>query len=534
MAKYIGITIGPILKTLIKAKKSKEIWGASYIFSFIMKKIIKEFNGQGRIFIVPHFDEKLLSSNQEYGIFPDRVIFKSEDNDFERIEKIKQEILIDIANNANSIKKEDLEKYFQIYYCEIDFDSSYINKEIEIIDNIYNILDNLELEIKFLLEESDERFNIMKLFAVQKSIKSIFGVENPYPCIAKIAAKDAGCADNEIRCDNEDSTDPYSNIQITRQCYKYITIVQCDGDDMGNTIKEILKNDEDLDSFSKKLWDFSQNAKEIIEDYGGKPIYIGGDDLLFFAPVIYKGKTVIGLCRKLSEEFNNFFKEIIEKSKKASYNKKDLSNKIKYPSLSFGLSINYYKFPMGEAMEDAKNLLENFAKKEKTKFYHNGLNFVKEKNAIAFKVMKHSGQSFRNVFSMDSEVLKSFEKLIIDFLNLDKDVRTGSELVLNSLTFKINDLKPVIWSFFMDIDRNKKINNLFDNELNEYIHKKNFNAFIECSKEFLKILLKYAAEECAAKENLCYSSFEKALDGFQNALRFIKFLEEKPKNEIFN
>ena len=532
MAKYIGITIGPILTTLIKAKKSREIWGASYIFSFIMKKIIKEFKRQGRIFIVPHFDEKLLSSNQEYGIFPDRVIFKSEDNDFERIEKIKQEIFIDIANNANSIKKEDLEKYFQIYYCEIDFDSSYINKEIEIIDNIYNILDNLELETKFLLEESDKRFNIMKLFAVQKSIKSIFGVENPYPCIAKIAAKDAECAGNEIRCNDDDIIDPYSKIKIIRQCYKYIAIVQCDGDDMGYTIKEILKNNEDLYFFSKKLWDFSQNAKKIIEEYGGRPIYIGGDDLLFFAPVIYKGKTVIGLCRKLSEEFNDFFNEIIKKSKNASY-KKDLSY-IKYPSLSFGLSINYYKFPMGEAMEDAKNLLENFAKKEKTKFDYNGLSVVKEKNSIAFKVMKHSGQSFRNVFSIDSEVLKSFEELIREFLNLDKDVRTGSELVLNSLTFKINDLKPVIWSFFMDIDRDEKINNLFYNELNEYIHKKNFNAFIEYSKKFLKILLKYAVEECAAKENLRYSSFEKALDGFQNALRFIKFLEEKPKNEIFN
>ncbi len=41
--KYIALTIGPIYKTLSSAKKTRELWGGSYIFSYIMKQIISEF-----------------------------------------------------------------------------------------------------------------------------------------------------------------------------------------------------------------------------------------------------------------------------------------------------------------------------------------------------------------------------------------------------------------------------------------------------------------------------------------------------------
>ena len=39
--KYIALTIGPIYKTLKNAKKPKELFARSYIFSYIMKNIIK-------------------------------------------------------------------------------------------------------------------------------------------------------------------------------------------------------------------------------------------------------------------------------------------------------------------------------------------------------------------------------------------------------------------------------------------------------------------------------------------------------------
>ncbi len=40
--KYIALTLGPIIKTLSLAKKTRELWGASYMFSYLMRGIVGE------------------------------------------------------------------------------------------------------------------------------------------------------------------------------------------------------------------------------------------------------------------------------------------------------------------------------------------------------------------------------------------------------------------------------------------------------------------------------------------------------------
>ena len=37
--KYTAISIGPIIKTLAMARKPRELWAASYLFSYLMKCI---------------------------------------------------------------------------------------------------------------------------------------------------------------------------------------------------------------------------------------------------------------------------------------------------------------------------------------------------------------------------------------------------------------------------------------------------------------------------------------------------------------
>ena len=54
MSKYIGLTIGPIAKTLHQARKTREIWGASYLFSYLMKKIIKKLKDKDVKFVLPY------------------------------------------------------------------------------------------------------------------------------------------------------------------------------------------------------------------------------------------------------------------------------------------------------------------------------------------------------------------------------------------------------------------------------------------------------------------------------------------------
>ncbi|MCS3029984.1 hypothetical protein NXX08_16445 [Bacteroides fragilis] len=41
--KYIAITLGPITRTIEMAESTKELWAASYFFSYLAKKIVEPF-----------------------------------------------------------------------------------------------------------------------------------------------------------------------------------------------------------------------------------------------------------------------------------------------------------------------------------------------------------------------------------------------------------------------------------------------------------------------------------------------------------
>ena len=69
---YTAITIGPIIDTLNAARKTRELWGASYLFSYIIKQIVIELKTQSVSILLPEFDD-----NKNYencigsGLFPD-------------------------------------------------------------------------------------------------------------------------------------------------------------------------------------------------------------------------------------------------------------------------------------------------------------------------------------------------------------------------------------------------------------------------------------------------------------------------------
>ena len=125
-----------------------------------------------------------------------------------------------------------------------------------------------------------------------------------------------------------------------------MAIVHADGDNIGKVI-ETLKTHDEFKKFSSNLSSYSQQAVEIVEKYGGMPIYAGGDDLLFFAPVVNKENHIIDLLLDLDQLFNRLFVDF--KTSPA-------------PSLSFGVSISYYKYPLFEALEVSRELLFGNAK----------------------------------------------------------------------------------------------------------------------------------------------------------------------------
>jgi len=174
--------------------------------------------------------------------------------------------------------------------------------------------------------------------------------------------------------------------------HKYICVVQADGDNMGSIISRIPKGE--LSNLSKDLLNFGKQTCKLIKIFGGLPIYAGGDDLLFIAPVV--GKQSQSIIRLLDDIDKNF-ETIRDKVQQFNLQKDGESL---FTSMSYGVSISYYKFPLYEALESARNLLFEKAKK------------VNGKNALAWNLQKHSGSSFGGQFSKSDLVFNQFNEVI--------------------------------------------------------------------------------------------------------------------------
>ena len=462
MSKYIGLTIGPIYKTLQNAKKTRELWAGSYIFSYIMKKLIQRL--KDRQFVIPYVNTKdpkftdLLNGKMPVGIFHDRMIFKAEGGDFEQLRGLKDRVLKEIAGGiAASIGKDQaavehyIKGYFRLYFCEVDIPGDYkiVNKKI----NSY--LDSLELQQGFIQEEDTniiEAFlkNVNKTFLVREAFGDEF---RRFESIPEIATFSLDLKDRDSRKygeifdpyeskdrDEDPDYDIYKDIEEkfsidTEQYHRYIAIVHADGDSMGGTISALADNG-DFQSFSRALFEFDLEADREIKDFGGKTIFAGGDDLLFFAPVIGRDqKNIFDLLDGIDRIFHSRFQSMDSR-----------------PTISFGVSISYYKFPLYEALGISRDLLEKKAK-------------TGSKNAIAFRVLKHSGQYFGAVIEKGTDEYCDFIKLV-----QQRGAEGDSAKFLASVIYTLFSQDTVLRQIGADRTRLK---NFFDNTFNEAIHKRN-------------------------------------------------------------
>jgi CRISPR-associated protein Cmr2 len=429
--KYIALTIGPIYKTISKAKKPKELFAGSYVFSYVMRKIIENF--KDREFITPYIKDKNIFEETELGLFHDRFIFKSKDGDLEKLEKVIDEVLKELSNNLN-VDFNHLKEYFQINYVE---------KELEENDNpilkLSPYLDSKELFFQ-TSQHSDE---ILKALTNRES----FLLEN-----------------KKIR----------DNLKYLSS-KKYFAIIHADGDNMS----KVIQKKEKIKDISKSLFDYCIESNEAIKNFGGQTIFAGGDDLLFFAPVYNdKKETIFDLCSNISDIFD---KKIENKS----------------ASLSFGISIQYHKFPLYEALEESRRLLFAKAKSE-------------PKNNIAFKIQKHSGQS------VEAVIYKGNKEIYNKFLSFTSTLEEKEEVgnFLHSIHHKIDSYKNII----NQIGNNKdKLTNFFENYFNEDEHKK-YESFFKNLVEFINLIYKNENIKKDEKLNLIYST-----------LRFVKFVKGDKK-----
>ena len=374
--KFSAINIGPIIATLGMARRPRELWAASYMFSHLMKCIYTEVEKAGMTIISPAKPEQ---DKNKVGIYPDRIYFKGDGDVKEIINDAVWAFYKDLLGDGKKTGKNPDLNYFNLMSA-----SCTAGKESDAISDLIQKLDVLEL--CNYAADGNAAQSIYDVIS-EKRNSPLFDLADGqfYRNIKSI---------EEIACVQR-KADPEKK---EKSHHRYFCVVQADGDKVGTIVSHKDLKDGEILRISKELAGFGIKASRQIEIFGGLPIYAGGDDLLFIAPVIGKdGTHIFSLLETIEKDA---FKGVQNVVGALNLNDDD-GNKIE-ASLSFGVSISYYKYPLYEALETAKNLLFGRAKK----------NF-KQKNAVAWSLRKHSGGTFEAAFSFKDEKLKKqFEQLI--------------------------------------------------------------------------------------------------------------------------
>ena len=435
---------------------------------------------------------KNKSDNKEVGLYPDRIYCKcineNEYNLSEIIGKIKSEYGDEL--NVNT-------EYFNVYAVVVEADSNY-----EAIKKLNEKLDFLELYKTAISEEAEK--SIRKL-VFKKSNSELFNIALNKPVfpvdtlaqIASAALVDVSEFEYVLSKWEDDFKKEDELIKTLKERfgkdfktpYKYICIVHADGDNMGNIITHASNNNAEI---SEKLIAFGAEACEIIKSYKGMPIYAGGDDLLFIAPVLTGANTTIF---DLLKEVDNLY---VKKGLTAYKGEKD--GKETSTSMSYGISITYYKYPLYEALNMSRSLLFDVAKN------------VENKNAIAWTLQKNSGSTVIGSFSKsNTELYEAFEKLMQSIND-----KVDNNLV-SAVAHKIKSSEKLLGFFMKETVNDLRLEAFFEKTLEYNSKNKEEQKYLDAVKTLLTKVCQ-SAEDMESAINIMY--------GMLRTAKFIKGLEE--------
>lgn len=524
---YTAITIGPIGKTLAKARSVKSFWTASYLFSWIMRKLLEKLPKENFEILSPYRAGKdvLGEISKKVGLFPDRLFAKGElkegEEDEDGLKKIKEKIFgglarefistfqreekdieQKIAKESDPKRKRELEEiksrysnaalkgeeYISEYlenYLSISCITVELNSDCNILEQLNKYLDTQELFNK-ASSHTDEDYMELFIEAPNNPFLKAYSQERAFPSTSEIAV--SGWEQNPPKDENGEVE--YSELKSSkegfRNCYKYLAVIKADGDGFGKYIKklkvdeekEIKENGEkenELTRFTKSFFEFSvEVADELIRKTKARPVYIGGDDLFLFTPVLEGDteKDVFNLIEKIDTSFRGF-------QEKLNADFPDIAKKPDTKlSMSYGVSIFYYKSPMSEAIHIADSMLRK-AKEEKEEKEKE-----KKKDAVAISIQKHSGQKIEFLLpckhstdkcKQETGLYKKATELIRAFKEDDS--------MLNSLIYWIEDMYETIFTDEVTLYQ-ERINAVFDNFFDEEIHKEN-EVFFDLLKGFI-------------------------------------------------
>jgi len=471
MKKYIGITIGPIYETMTLSSKPAALWASSYIFSMLSKKISDKLKIENISLLIPFagdVDDKVEAAFKSgIGLYHDRIICEYDSLDAvnrcvcEAVDEIAKEFAKSFIGEEGDVV-DYFKRLFQIHICKAE-----VSDDVSPVIAFSDILDQSEYEKNF--SSRNYRNYISELFNGKhnEKIKNSFlvkGLEDWQLWGDKYK--------NSIRDLKDISSVDGSGLKYN----DYYAIVYADGDNVGKHLSG-LKNNEYIQKFSKSCFEYGIETSNLIKKYGGITIYAGGDDLLCILPL--KGKVndeetnILSLLKKIDERFKAKFKD-----------NKDIS-------LSFGVAIQYHKFPLYEALSNAHNLL-------------NEAKAIDGKNALCLKLLKHSGQECSLRFSKYS-TSEYFNHLInmIDNLN--------NEDMLKSSLYKLYDYEKLFIEAFSNNTTDNLIENIIDNYRSD--DEKSFDDYLGEFKTLCNLIHQDESDN--------------VIDELRSVLRFIKFYCEK-------
>ena len=359
MKVFVGITIGPIVEVLCETSTPAALWFGSNMFSDITRRLcegIKNEWSDSKIYS-PFFEADTTTGYPSDGVgkYHDRVIFSIEDQSAYDEEKFVSDISAKLKGITSTVKKNTidifpavlfggsdatdyeqrieqarifLEQYLQIHFVIVN------EKKIEsnAVLALSPYLDELELMKSFpgtsnqniimdlfskAKQDEDESVGVNDLIRESALFKAILKGNNGFLKDYKFKTlKDISNADNDLQ----------------KKYSKYYAVVTADGDKMGKFLESI--NTDDVAKFSRGCLEYNIKAAETVKRYGGMPIYAGGDDLLFVAPVMGKaddGKRIF--ISELCKEINKMFAlQITSSAEKEGLEFKNI------PSISFGIT----------------------------------------------------------------------------------------------------------------------------------------------------------------------------------------------------
>ncbi len=540
---YAGFTIGPIYDVLSHSRRTRELWFGSYFFSWFMEKMVETLSAvPENEFLVPYVEMPFDPNRSITGKYHDRFILRSaldrdklfnnlkaasdmtmdnfagminelvlseaaymQDLDKNNITEILADyiqrnfVVLDAAvvNNANPVR--DVSKYLDT----MEENRSFATGEVKNTCFICKTLPSIASAIIYFTENNTDRHKqqnlcplcFIKYFCFRsKHVKArINDADFRYPPVLDISAgelltEDVRRAAPVFKNQEKDYNfkdvesvirDLYGNEaeEKIRPYHKYLAILQADGDNLGRVLSAFGMPDRVSHDFSKPLFDFAGEAGRLISGYAGQPVYIGGDDILAFVPVAFRVdggdiRTVFDLSVDLAKRYS----EIVDRG----------SGKT---TLSIGINIAYYKFPLSKALANAREQLFVKAK-------------TGNKNTLAMMFTKHSGHQVEFSFVFGTNEINLFGRLL-------KEVLAGDVKIPHSLHHNLARFKHLI----AHIPDRERLHAFFENNFNEPVHSA-YSGGLQIVEDYFGDVL------------FCYSGPERlrAVEEILRKLAFIKFL----------